>query len=121
MQGLVKLKLNGLYGVQIRRAIDQSYKCKSQHWMETEYDNIVLDYWRLPNSNYIVKFKKDYVVDGDNDVKNTLLILLGAFKLSSSKPILNNFIRKINGFYNITFYCGDTDRLYIEKKLGCVR
>ena len=28
MQGLVKLLLNSLYGVQIRRDIDQSYKCK---------------------------------------------------------------------------------------------
>ena len=38
MQGSVKLIMNGLYGVQIRKDIDQSYKCKSQHWMETEYD-----------------------------------------------------------------------------------
>ena len=48
MQGLVKLIMNSLYGVQIRKDIDQSYKCKSQHWMETEYDENVLDYRRLP-------------------------------------------------------------------------
>ena len=41
MQGLVKLIMNSLYGVQIRKDIDQSYKCKSQHWMETEYDENV--------------------------------------------------------------------------------
>ena len=58
MQGLVKLIMNSLYGVQIRKDIDQSYKCKSQHWMETEYDENVLDYWKLPNGNYIVKLKK---------------------------------------------------------------
>ena len=51
MQGLVKLIMNSLYGVQIRKDIDQSYKCKSQHWMETEYDENVLDYWKLPNGN----------------------------------------------------------------------
>ena len=43
MQGLVKLIMNSLYGVQIRKDIDQSYICKSQHWMETEYDENVLD------------------------------------------------------------------------------
>ena len=46
MQRLLKLIMNSLYGVQIPKDIDQSYKCKSQHWMETEYDGYVLDYWK---------------------------------------------------------------------------
>ena len=46
MQGLVKLIVNSFYGVQIRKDIDQSYKCKSQHCMETEYEENVLDYWK---------------------------------------------------------------------------
>ena len=116
MQRLVKLIMNSLYGVQIRKDINQSYKCKSQHWMETEYDENVLDYWRLPNGNYIVKLKKDDGLEGDNDVKNTLPSHLGAFILSNSKRIMNNFIREINGFYNNSIYYGDTDSLYIEKK-----
>ena len=116
MQRLVKLIMNSLYGVQIRKDIDQSYKCKSQHWMETEYDENVLDYWRLPNGNYIVKLKKDDGLESDNDVKNTLPSHLGAFILSNSKRIMNNFIREINGFYNNSIYYGDTDSLYIEKK-----
>ena len=116
MQGLVKLIMNSLYGVQIRKDIYQSYKCKSQHWMETEYDENVLDYWRLPNGNYIVKLKKDDGLEEDNDVKNTLPSHLGAFILSNSKRIMNNFIREINGFYNNSIYYGDTDSLYIEKK-----
>ena len=37
--------------------------------METEYDENVLDYWKLPNGNYIVKLKKDDGLEGDNDVK----------------------------------------------------
>ena len=41
MQGLVKLFINCLYGVQTRKDIDQSYKCKSQHWMKTDYDENV--------------------------------------------------------------------------------
>ena len=92
MQRLVKLIMNSLYGVQIRKDIDQSYKCKSQHWMETEYDENVLDYWKLTNGNYIVKLKKDNALEGDNDVKNTLPSHLGAFILSNSKRIMNNFI-----------------------------
>ena len=58
MEKLVKLILVSLYGAQIRKDIDQSYKCKSQYWMETEYDENVLDYYKLPNGNYIVKLKK---------------------------------------------------------------
>ena len=116
LQGLVKLTMNSLYGVQIRKDIDQSYKCKSQHWMETEYDENVLDYWKLPNGKHIVKLKKDDGLEGDNDVKNTLPSHLGAFILSNSKRIMNNFIREINGFYNNSIYYGDTDSLYIEKK-----
>ena len=84
--------------------------------METEYDENVLDYWKLPNGNYIVKLKKDDGLEGDNDVKNTLPSHLGAFILSNSKRIINNFIREINGFYNNSIYYGDTDSLYIEKK-----
>ena len=116
MQGLVKLIMNSLYGVQIRKDIDQSYKCKSQHWMETDFDENVLDYWRLPNGNYIVKLKKDDGLEEVNDVKNTLPSHLGAFILSNIKRIMNNFIRGINGFYDNSIYYGDTDSLYIEKK-----
>ena len=84
--------------------------------METEYDENVLDYWKLPNGNYIVKLKKNDGLEGDNDVKKTLPSHLGAFILSNSKRIMNNFIREINGFYNNSIYYGDTDSLYIEKK-----
>ena len=116
MQRLVKLIMTSLYGVQIRRDIDQSYKCKSQHWMETEYDDNVLDFWRLPDGNYIVKLKRDDGLDGDNDVKKTLPSHLGALLLSNSKRIMNKFIRETNGFYIKNIYYTDTDSLYIEKK-----
>ena len=116
MQGLVKLIMNSLYGVQIRKDINESYYCKSETWMKTEFDENVLDYWKLLNGNYIVKLKKDDGLDDDCDIKNTLPAVLGAFILSNSKRIMNNFIREINGFYNNSIYYGDTDSLYIEKK-----
>ena len=108
--------MNSLYGVQIRRDISESYYCKSETWMKTEFDENVLDYWKLPVGNYIVKMEKDDGLDDDCDNKNTLPAVLGAFISSNSKRIMNNFIREINGFYNNSIYYGDTDSLYIEKK-----
>ena len=78
VQGLVKLIMNSLYGIQIRRDIDESYKCKSEHWLQIEYDENALEYWKLPNGIYIRKIKKDDGLDGDNDMKNTFPTHLGA-------------------------------------------
>ena len=65
--------MNGLYGVQVRKDMIEFCKCKSEHWLQTEYEEKVLEYWRLPNGIYIVEFKKNDSSNGDNDVKNTLL------------------------------------------------
>ena len=37
--------------------------------METEYDDNVLENWRLPNGIYKKKLEKDDALDGDNDPK----------------------------------------------------
>ena len=106
--------MNSLYGVQIRRDINESYYCKSETWMKTEFDENVLDYWKLPNGNYIVKMKKDDGIDDDCDIKNTLPAVLGVFILGNSRRIMNKFIRETNGFYKSNIYYTDTDSLYIE-------
>ena len=108
------------YGVQIRKDINESHYCKSETWMKTEFDENVLDYWNLPNGNYIMKMKRDGGLDDDCDNKNTLPALLGAFILSNIKRNMNNFIREINGFFNKNIYSTDCDSLYIEKKYGDV-
>ena len=41
---------------------------------------------------------------------------MGAFILSNSKRIMNNFVRIIDGFKSNSVYYQDTDSLYIEKK-----
>ena len=41
---------------------------------------------------------------------------MGAFILSNSKRIMNNFVRIIDGFKKNSVYYQDTDSLYIEKK-----
>ena len=116
MHGLIELIMNSLYGVQIRRDINESYYCKSETWIYAEFDENVLDYWNLPNGDYIVKMKKDDGLDDDCDIKNTLPVVLGVFILGNSKRIMNSFIREINGFYkNNSIYYEDTDSLYIEK------
>ena len=57
MQVLVKLTENSLYGVHIREDSSEFFKCKSEQWMQSEYDDNVLLYWKLANGTDIVKFK----------------------------------------------------------------
>ena len=86
--------------------------------MQTENDDNVLKYWKLPNANYVVELKKNEGLDSDIDVKHSLSSHLGAFILCNSKRIMNNFIREINGFYKSSKYYGDTDSLKKEKIIG---
>ena len=104
MQNLVKLIMSSLYEVQIRKDINESYKTKSQNLMEAEYDDNKLDFCRLPNENYIVELERDDGLEGDNDVNNALPSHLGAFILSNTKRIMNDFIREENGFHKNSFY-----------------
>ena len=53
IQRLVNIIMNSLYGVQIRRDINESYYCKLGTWIKTDFDENVLDYWRLPNGNIL--------------------------------------------------------------------
>ena len=112
----VKLLINSLYGEQIRKDIEEKFACKSEKWMQTEYDERVKDYWKISGINYIVK-----MIDADgleDEVKklNTIPLHLGAFVLSNSKRIMNNFIHAINCFYTNDVYYKDTDSLKIENK-----
>ena len=116
LQNLAKLIMNSLIGSPIRKDDNEAYKCKSEQWMQLEYEDNVLDYWRLPKGHYILKFKKDEGLDGDNEVKNTLPSHLAAFISSKSKQIMNNFIKEINGFYNNSIYYGDTVSMYTKRK-----
>ena len=105
MQKLVKLFTNSLYGVQIRKKINDSYYCKSEQWMKTENDENILAYWKLPNGKYNEKMKKDDGLHDDEcDSKKTLPVHPGAFILKISKRFVNDFIREINGFYIINIY-----------------
>ena len=84
--------------------------------MMTEYDERVKDYWKLSGINYIVKMIDDVGLEDEVEKLNTLPLHLGAFVLSNSKRIMNNFIHAINGFYTNDVYYTDTGSLYIENK-----
>ena len=68
MQELVKLNMNSLYGIQIRRDVNESFHGPSETWMKTEYDESVVQYWNFPNEKHIVKMKKDDGLDDDCDI-----------------------------------------------------
>ena len=116
MQLLVKLLMNALYGEHIRKDIEEKFTCKTELWMMTEYDERVKDYWKISNINYIVKMIDDAGLEDEVKKFNTMPLHLGAFVLSNSKRIMNNFIHAINGFYTNDVYYTDTDSLYIENK-----
>ena len=99
VQLLVKLIKKFLYGEQIRKDIEGSYQRKSEIWMITEYDERVLDYQKINCGNYIVKLKVDAGLQDEIKKVNTMPLHLGAFVLSNSKRIMNNFIHPIDGFF----------------------
>ena len=49
--------MNSFYGEFLRKDILESYQCKSEMWMMTEYDERVLDCQKIIYENYIVKMK----------------------------------------------------------------
>ena len=88
MQLLVKLLLNSLYGENIRKDIEEKFACKSEMWMQTEYDERVKDYWKIGGINYIVKMIDDKGLEDEVKKLNTLPLHLGSFVLSNSKRII---------------------------------
>ena len=116
MQLLVRLIMNSLYGEFLRKDILESYQCKSEMWMMTEYDERALDYQKVNYGNYIVKTKDNEGLEDEVKKANTLPLQLAVFILSNSKGIMNNFIHAIDGFYTNDVYYTDTVSLYIESK-----
>ena len=116
MQFLVKLFMNALYGEFPRTDILESYQCKAEMWMVSEYDERVLDYQKINYGNYIVKMKDDEGLQDEVKKVNILPLHLAVFIISNSKRIMNNFIHAIGGFYTNGVYYTDTDSLYIENK-----
>ena len=56
-QLLVKLIMNSLYGELACKDILESYECRSENWIMSEYDERVLDYQKFNSGNYFVEMK----------------------------------------------------------------
>ena len=108
--------MNALYGELLRKDITESYQCKSEMWMRTEYDERVLDYQKIDYGYYIVKMKDDEEFEDEVKKANTLQLQLAVSILSNSKRLMNNFIHAIDGFYSIDVFYTETNSLYIENK-----
>ena len=67
--------------------------------------------WKLPNESHIVEMKKHEGLNGDFDIKKTVPAHSGAFILSNSKRITNNFIREKDGSYSNNIYYSDNDSI----------
>ena len=116
LQLLVKLIMNALSEEFLRKDITESYQCKSQTWMQTEYDERVLDYHIFKYGNYFVEKKDEEGLEDEVRKANTLPLQLAVFILSNSKRKMNNFKHANDGFYSNDVYYTDTDSLYIENK-----
>ena len=86
--------------------------------MKTEFDENVLDYWKIPNGNYIVKRKKDDGLDDECVIKYTIPAVLGAFILSNSKRIKNNFFRQKTGFTRTIYFTRIVIHYNLERNFG---
>ena len=87
--------------------------------MRDNFDDRVNEWLLLKNGNLIVKLENDESFDDDDEAKsiNTMPSHFGIYILSQSKRLMSDVIKQIGGFYIISFYCTDTDSLYIHKKI----
>ena len=82
------IDLNSLYGIKMCKDINDFHRSKSEHWMQSEYDKNMIDYWKLPDGIYITEMKKHDGLNHDGcDIKNILPAPLGAFILIDNKEL----------------------------------
>ena len=108
--------MNSLYGEQICKDFAEKFACKSECWRMIENDEKVKDYCNIGYGNNIVKAVVDARLEDEVLKLSTLPLHLGAFLLSNSKRLKNNFIHAISGFCTNDVYHTDTDSLYVANK-----
>ena len=118
LQNLAKKIGLSVYGGNIRKDINEEYKCVTENWMRENFDDRVKEWFPLKNGNFIVKLEDDKGVDDYDKAKsiNTMPSHFGSFILSHSKRLMNDVFREIDGFNSNNIYYGDTDSGYIHKK-----
>ena len=118
LQNLAKKIGLSVYGGNIRKDINEEYKCVTETWMREYFDDRVKECFTFKKENIIVKLEEDEGVDDYDKAKsiNTMPSHFGSSILSHSKRLMNYVIEEIDGFYNHIIYYKDTDSLYIHKK-----
>ena len=118
LQNLAKKSGLSVYGGNIRKDINEEYKCVTENWMRENFDDRVEDWFPLKNGSLIVKLEDDEGVDDYDKAKsgNTMLSHFGSYISSHSRRLMNDVIKPISGFYNKSIYYTDTASLYVHKK-----
>ena len=118
MKQLIKLILNSLFGDTFKKDVDYKHEFKTERWIEPEFEDRIEVYYKLEKRHFcFAKIKSDEGLHGDEtSIAIRLPSQLGAFFLTNSKFIMNDFIKLTDGIEtNDIRYLG-TDSLYIEKK-----
>ena len=118
LQNLAKKIGLSVHGGNIRKDINEEYKCVTENWMRENFDDRVKEWFPLKNGNLIVKLEDDESVDDFDEAKsvNTMPSHFGSFILSHSKRLVNEVFHLIDGFYSNCIYYGDTNSGYLHKK-----
>ena len=119
-QTLVKKINNSVYGVNIRRHVNNQYICVTENWMSYNQYSRFKEWFPMKNGDLLVKLKDDVGVDDQDIAKsnNEIFCQLGSFRLGQSKRLLNNVVREGNGFYIKNIYYVITDSAYIHENIG---
>lgn len=124
---LIKLLMNSLYGKTVQKDITKTGHLWNRNTLKTNFDERIYSYQKLMNDLYFVEtedFELEMNTDKSrdksrdksmDDFTSYMPSHLGAFILSHSKRIMNNFIECIDGFKQPKIYYGDTDSIYITK------
>ena len=109
-----------VYGGNIRKDINEGYKCVTETWMRENFNDRVKEWFPLKSGKILVKIEDDESVDDYDKAKskNTMPSQFGTFILSHSKRLMNDVIKQIEGFYINSIYYTDTNSLYIFKNSG---
>ena len=85
-----------VYGGNIRKDINEEYKCVTENWMRENFDDRVKEWFPLKNGNLIVKLEDDEGVDDFDKAKsvNTMPSHFGSYILSHSKRLMNDVLNK---------------------------
>ena len=117
LQNLAKKIGLSVYGGNIRKDINEEYKCVTENWMKEKFDDRDKEWFLLKNGNLIVKLEEEGVDDYDKAKSvNTMPFHFGSFILAHNKRIMNKVFHELDGFHSNKIYYGDTDSGYIHKK-----